>query len=168
MFFHDTEQIQTRESLKVKCEELTYAAGLRGNQKTLMTQQWEEKNEKEFLTRTYPSSMQRLRKRRKVMRKPRKGMVERFLRHLILSRDFQTSLMLFNLSPGSVTKPRPSTTTHQPWARLTADKAALNRLAASPLVNILPPPQHDIRSRLNCFSKKQQNTRLLPPELSWI
>lgn len=36
------------------------------------------------------------------MRKPRKGMVERFLRHLILSRDFHTSLMLA-LSVGSVT-----------------------------------------------------------------
>lgn len=35
------------------------------------------------------------------MRKPRKGMVERFLRHLILSRDFHTSLMLA-LSVGSV------------------------------------------------------------------
>lgn len=36
------------------------------------------------------------------MRKPRKGIVERFLRHLILSRDFHTSLMLA-LSVGSVT-----------------------------------------------------------------
>lgn len=35
------------------------------------------------------------------MRKPRKGMVERFLRHLILSRDFHTSLMLYMLSLGS-------------------------------------------------------------------
>lgn len=32
------------------------------------------------------------------MRKPRKGMVERFLRHLILSRDFHSSLMLLALS----------------------------------------------------------------------
>lgn len=31
------------------------------------------------------------------MRKPRKGIVERFLRHLILSRDFHTSLMLYTL-----------------------------------------------------------------------
>ncbi|KAF3855238.1 hypothetical protein F7725_023293 [Dissostichus mawsoni] len=44
---------------------------------------------------------ERLRKRRKVMRKPRKGMVERFLRHLILSRDFHTSLMMNTLSLGS-------------------------------------------------------------------
>lgn len=36
------------------------------------------------------------------MRKPRKGIVERFLRHLILSRDFHTSLILA-LSAGSVT-----------------------------------------------------------------
>lgn len=36
------------------------------------------------------------------MRKPRKGIVERFLRHLILSRDFHTSLMLAP-SVGSVT-----------------------------------------------------------------
>ena len=35
------------------------------------------------------------------MRKPRKGMVERFLRHLILSRDFHTSLILHTLSPES-------------------------------------------------------------------
>lgn len=36
------------------------------------------------------------------MRKPRKGIVERFLRHLILSRDFHSSLMLM-LSVRSVT-----------------------------------------------------------------
>ena len=35
------------------------------------------------------------------MRKPRKGIVERFLRHLILSRDFHTSLMPCTLSQGS-------------------------------------------------------------------
>lgn len=35
------------------------------------------------------------------MRKPRNGIVERFLRHLILSRDFHTSLMLYTLSLGS-------------------------------------------------------------------